>query len=143
MRGVDSARLRGDLGRGDPRHAQGGLRPPRLSGAGRASACCTWFPAHEARKGAQSVMTMSLLSAEQLRQQVRVRLAQGRLPSVDGVYKNRRGTGRPCMVCRRLVEAREVECDETDRAGAVLVAHEACYMLWREESVSWQVPRRP
>jgi hypothetical protein len=46
------------------------------------------------------------------------------------------------MVCRRLVESREIECDETDRAGAVLVAHEACYMVWREESVSRQVERR-
>jgi hypothetical protein len=88
-------------------------------------------------------MTISSLSAEQLRQQVRVRLAQGRLPAVHGVYKNRSGTGRPCMVCRRLVESREIECGETDRAGAVLVAHEACYMLWREESVSCQVERRP
>ena len=87
-------------------------------------------------------MTLSSLSADQLRQQVRVRLAQGRLPAVDGVYKNRRGTGRPCMVCRRLVESGEIECNETDRAGAILVAHEACYILWREESVSRQVERR-
>jgi hypothetical protein len=88
-------------------------------------------------------MTMSSLSAEQLRQQVRVRLAQGRLPAINGVYKNRQGTGRACMVCRRLVEPREIECDMTATAGAVLVAHEACYMLWREESISYQVERRP
>ena len=88
-------------------------------------------------------MTTSSLSTEQLRQQVRVRLAQGRLPAVDGVYKNRRGTGRPCMVCRRLVASDEIEYGEIDRAGAVLVAHEACYVLWRQESVSRHSERRP
>ena len=76
----------------------------------------------------------TLLSTEQLRQQIRVRLAQGRLPAVAGVYKSHRGTGRPCMVCRRAIGAPEVEC-ETDGAGVVLIAHEACYVLWREESV--------
>jgi len=77
----------------------------------------------------------TLLSTEQLRQQIRVRLAQGRLPAVAGAYKSHRGTGRLCMVCRRAVGAPEVEC-EMDGAGVVLIAHEACYVLWREESVS-------
>ena len=39
-------------------------------------------------------MTTSLLSPEQLSQQIRVRLAQERLPGADGVYKTHRGTGR-------------------------------------------------
>ena len=87
-------------------------------------------------------MTTSLLSVEQLRQQVRVRLAQGRLPTVGGVYKTHRGTGRPCVVCRRAVEAAEAQC-EVDGVGVVLIAHEACYTLWREESVLFLTPRRP
>jgi len=78
-------------------------------------------------------MTTSSLSDEQLKQQIRVRLAQRRLPVIDGVYKTHRGTGRPCIVCRRAIEAPEVE-RELDGVGVVLIAHEACYALWREES---------
>ena len=87
-------------------------------------------------------MTTSLLSSDQLRQQIHVRLAQGRLPSAGGIYKTHRGTGRPCIVCRRAVGAAEQQC-EVDGVGVVLVAHEACYVLWREESVSSLAPRRP
>jgi hypothetical protein len=36
-------------------------------------------------------------------------------------------------VCRRAIEAAEVE-RELDGVGVVLIAHEACYVLWREES---------
>ncbi len=85
-------------------------------------------------------MTTSLLSSEQLRQQIRIRLAQGPLPVVDGMYKTHRGTGRPCIVCRRSIERPEVE-READGVGVVLIAHEACYILWREESVSYPVLR--
>ncbi len=47
-------------------------------------------------------MTTSLLSAEQLKQQIRLRLADGRLPAIRvGLYKTHRGTGRPCLVCHR------------------------------------------
>jgi len=76
----------------------------------------------------------TLLSTEQLRQQIRVRLAQRRLFPASGVYRIRRGSGQPCLVCRRDVGRTEVEY-EVGGAGVVLVAHEACYMLWREESV--------
>jgi hypothetical protein len=79
-------------------------------------------------------MTMSLLSAEQLRQQVRVRLAQGRLqPVVAGIYKTHRGTGRHCLVCRREIGPKEIEYD-VQGAGVVMIAHEPCYVIWREES---------
>ena len=87
-------------------------------------------------------MTTSLLSPEQLSQQIRVRLAQERLPGANGVYKTRRGTSPPCIICRRAIEASDVAFEVAD-AGAVLTAHEACYMLWREESVSSLLPRRP
>ena len=79
-------------------------------------------------------MTTSSLPEEQLRQQIRVRLVQGRLsPASDG-YKTHQGTGRPCLVCRRDIGRAEVEC-AVDGAGVVMVAHETCYLLWREESV--------
>jgi hypothetical protein len=84
-------------------------------------------------------MTASSLSAEQLRQQIRIRLTQGRLPVVNGVYKIRPGTGRPCMVCRRAVESPEIECE----TGVVQTAHYACYTLWRAESESHHAARHP
>jgi hypothetical protein len=87
-------------------------------------------------------MSASLLSPDQLSQQIRVRLAQERLPGADGVYKTHRGMGRPCIICRRAIEATDVAF-EVAGAGAVLTAHEACYTLWREQSVSRFAPRRP
>lgn len=87
-------------------------------------------------------MTTSSLSQDQLKQQIRVRLAQGRLPVIDGAYNTRRGTGRPCIVCRREIGRTEMEY-ELDDIGVVLIAHDECYMLWREGSVSHGAERRP
>jgi hypothetical protein len=61
---------------------------------------------------------------------------------VDGVSNPRPGTGRPCIVCRRAIEPTEVE-RQLDGVGIVLIAHEACYMLWREESVLFLTSKRP
>ena len=80
--------------------------------------------------------TTSLLSAEQLRQQIRVRLAQGRLPILAGVYKTHQGTGRPCLVCRREIGRAQREHQVGGANVVLLIAHEACYALWWEESVS-------
>jgi len=76
---------------------------------------------------------MTAPSVDELRQQVRARLSEGRLPSIDGVSKSHRGTGRPCIVCRRAIGSTDVE-RELDGVGIVLIAHEACYKLWHEES---------
>jgi len=77
-------------------------------------------------------------SNDELREQVRARLAEGRLPTADGVSRSHRGTGRPCIVCRRAVEPTEVEREVTGCSGVVLTAHEACYKPWREESRVWR-----
>jgi hypothetical protein len=88
-------------------------------------------------------MTTSLLTAEQLKQQIRLRLADGRLPTIRaGIYKTHRGTGRHCLVCRHEIGPNEVEYD-IDGAGVVLIAHELCYTLWREESMSHRQENRP
>jgi hypothetical protein len=79
--------------------------------------------------------TTSPLSEEQLRQQIRVRLERARLPVVDGVSKSHRGIGRPCIECRHAIEPTEVE-RQVQGAGVYLFAHDACYTLWREESVA-------
>lgn len=79
-------------------------------------------------------MAKSLLSEDQLRQQIRIRLTDGRLPPTTlGIYKVHRGTGRPCLVCLRLITPNQDQY-EIQGAGVVLIAHEACYVLWREES---------
>src|SRR5689334_25309308 len=78
-------------------------------------------------------MSTSLLSEDQLKQQIRERLAQGRLAVVPGVYKTNRGNGRPRIVCRRAVEPTDVEY-QVDGAGMVVNAHGSGYVLWREQS---------
>jgi hypothetical protein len=77
-------------------------------------------------------------SDDELRGQVRARLAEGRLPTIAGVSQSHRGTGRPCIVCRRVVEPTEVEREVTGCSGVVLTAHEACYKPWREEARAWR-----
>jgi hypothetical protein len=79
-------------------------------------------------------MTRSSLSPEQLRQQIRLRLAHGRLPPITvSIYRARKGRGRHCLVCRREIGPTQIEYEAED-VGGVLIAHEECYMLWREES---------
>jgi hypothetical protein len=87
-------------------------------------------------------MTTSLLSTDQLRQQIRVRLVQGRLPTAGGVYKRRRGMGRVCLVCRRAIDRTDMECETAESGRIVLTAHEACYVLWREESLAYRIEGR-
>jgi hypothetical protein len=76
---------------------------------------------------------------EELRRQIRARLAEGRLPVIDGISTSHRGTGRPCIVCRRAIEPGEVE-REVDGVDVVVIAHEACYVIWREESSVRRAP---
>ena len=88
-------------------------------------------------------VTTSSLSPEQLRQQIRLRLAEGRLPTTTvGIYKVHRGTGRPCLVCLLQIASNQDQY-EVQGAGVALIAHKACYVLWREESVSSLAPKKP
>ena len=77
---------------------------------------------------------------DDLRRQIRARLSPARLPAVDGVSSSSRGTGRPCVVCRRAIEPTEVE-RQVGGLGVFLYAHEACYKLWREESVVFRATK--
>jgi hypothetical protein len=69
------------------------------------------------------------------------RLSEARLPPVNGVSRSSRGTGRPCIVCRRAIEPTEVE-RQVESVGVFLYAHEACYKLRREESVAGRVAKK-
>jgi hypothetical protein len=70
---------------------------------------------------------------DELRRSVRERLADGRLMRASNISLARRGSGRACVICSRTIEhsegEREVEARE-ERA----VAHDRCWLLWREES---------
>src|SRR6266403_1296594 len=85
-----------------------------------------------------SISGGSAASDGELRQEMRARLSEARLPPVNGVSRSSRGTGRPCIVCRRAIEPTEVE-RQVESVGVFLYAHEACYKLWREESVAGRV----
>jgi hypothetical protein len=76
----------------------------------------------------------TLLSEEQLKQQIRIRLTQGRLPAASGPYMSHRGTGRACVVCRHGIESSEIEC-EVESPGITSPAHVTCHHLWREVSL--------
>jgi hypothetical protein len=77
----------------------------------------------------------SCASDDALRRQIEAQLSEGRLPSVHGVSKSHRGTGGPCIVCRRTIGPTDVE-REVEGPGVFFHAHEACYKPWREESVA-------
>jgi hypothetical protein len=79
-----------------------------------------------------SPMTPGAAAHDELSRQVHAGLAEGRLPSVYGVSKSRRGTGRPCVVCRQAIEPAHVEREVC--LGVVLQAHEDCDKTWREQS---------
>jgi len=99
------------------------------------------YVVHEqARAAAQ--WEASCASDDALKRLIRAQLSEGRLGSVNGVSKSRRGTGRPCIVCRRTIGPTEVE-REVEGQGVFLHAHEACYKPWREESVVRRAADRP
>jgi hypothetical protein len=53
------------------------------------------------------------------------RLTEDPVPLIRGVSRSRRGNGRPCIVCREVIAASDVERGD---------AHEACHEVWREGS---------
>jgi hypothetical protein len=73
-------------------------------------------------------------SPESLRDSVRGRLADGRLPPAGSVSVARRGTGRACDVCGAPITRETVEREVHHGGEAHGFAHEECYRIWREES---------
>jgi hypothetical protein len=77
------------------------------------------------------------LPDEPLRRQVGAQLAARQLFLANGVSSVRRGTGRSCNVCERSIDSPTLE-REVDGPGVVGLAHPACYVIWREESMARQ-----
>lgn len=68
-----------------------------------------------------------------LRKRLRARLISRQLFAADGISTVRLGTGRPCSVCDRPIEAATME-RQVEGPGIFGLAHPECYLLWREES---------
>jgi hypothetical protein len=77
------------------------------------------------------------LPGDALRRKVRARLAARELFLADGISSIRRGTGRPCIVCELPIYPLTLE-REVEGPGVVGLAHPACYVIWREESMARQ-----
>ena len=97
-------------------------------------------PAHPHASGWSISGGSGIPPDDELRRQIRARLSAARLPAVDGVSSSSRGTGRPCIVCRRAIEPTEVE-RQVSGHGVLVYAHEACYKFWREESVVFRTTK--
>ncbi len=85
-------------------------------------------------------------SEEDIRRWVRERLADGRLPRVDGkVVASPRGSGRACAVCDRPITRSDPEYQpqSTTFDENAHVAHRACYVVWLHESGLMSPPERP
>ena len=77
------------------------------------------YVAHEqARAAAQ--WEASCASDDALKRLIRAQLSEGRLGSVNGVSRSRRGTGRPCIVYRRTIGPTEIERYRQDEWGRPL-----------------------
>jgi hypothetical protein len=84
-----------------------------------------------------TAMISDLFGDDTLRRQVRARLVKRALFAAMGISSVRRGTGRPCIVCERSIDAPTLE-REVEGPGVVGRAHPACYVIWREESMARQ-----
>jgi hypothetical protein len=71
-----------------------------------------------------------------LRQRVRAVLGAGLLPLGRLSSVIRRGTGRACLVCDRVIDPTELEYEVQldDRGARTVFVHEPCYRLWRVET---------
>jgi hypothetical protein len=76
---------------------------------------------------------------DEFREQVRKRLADGRLFLAGGVSLLRRGSGRPCNVCGQAITHTQ-EHEVEGRGDTYALAHPDCYRVWREESRRLQSP---
>jgi hypothetical protein len=72
--------------------------------------------------------------AEEFRNGVRERLADGRLFAAGTASTVRRGTGRPCNVCGIDITQNTLEHEVAGPHGSYALTHEDCYLVWREES---------
>jgi hypothetical protein len=71
---------------------------------------------------------------DELRQRVRRALTNGALFLVDQRSRVGRGSGKLCAVCTSAVAEDDVEYEVPGGVNGTVVAHLACYLVWRQES---------
>ncbi len=71
---------------------------------------------------------------DELRQRVRRALTSGALFLVDQRSRAGRGSGKLCAVCTSAVAEDDVEYEVPGGVSGTVVAHLACYLVWRQES---------
>jgi len=71
---------------------------------------------------------------DELRQRVRRALTSGALFLVDQRSRVGRGSGKLCAVCTSAVAEDDVEYEVPGGVSGPVVAHLACYLVWRQES---------
>jgi len=71
---------------------------------------------------------------DELRQRVRRALTSGALFLVDQRSRVGRGSGKLCAVCTSAVAEDDVEYEVPGGVNGAVVAHLACYLVWRQES---------
>ena len=71
---------------------------------------------------------------DELRQRVRRALTSGALFLVDRRSRVGRGSGKLCAVCTSAVAEDDVEYEVPGGVSGTVVAHLACYLVWRQES---------
>jgi hypothetical protein len=71
---------------------------------------------------------------DELRQRVRRALTSGALFLVDRRSRVGRGSGKLCAVCTSAVAEDDVEYEVPGGVNGTVVAHLACYLVWRQES---------
>jgi hypothetical protein len=76
---------------------------------------------------------------DELRQRVRRALTSGALFLVDQRSRVGRGSGKLCAVCTSAVAEDDVEYEVPGGGSGTVVAHLACYLVWRQESEAARV----
>jgi hypothetical protein len=73
-----------------------------------------------------------------LRQRIRESLAAGLLPLSRLGSMVRRGSGRACFICQEVIVPSDLEREVQigPNGDRPVMVHEACYVLWRVESMT-------
>jgi hypothetical protein len=71
---------------------------------------------------------------DELRQRVRRALTSGALFRVDRKSRVGRGSGKLCAVCTSAIAEGDIEYEVPGGVTGTVVAHLACYLVWRQES---------
>lgn len=102
-----------------------------------ASSLCRQLPRRELHEPGPRVISGGSHEGthdDDLRQRVRRALTSGMLFLVDRKSRARSGSGKLCAVCTSAIAEGDIEYEVPGGVNGTLVAHLACYLVWRKES---------